>query len=249
VSTIVVILARAGSVRLPGKNAAMFAGKPMIAWTFERALALHASGLADHLAVSTDDTFIQQNAPDGIEVIRRPAELATATATSYDAMSHAVAHVEQRKGRADRLVLLQPTSPLASVRSTNDLVRRAVACGAESCMSIASLAELRTALTAILPERQPSAKGNGVRRVAAAEDDTIWPMERVPDEQATHLITGAVYVLKREAFFQERAYFLTPPRTLGFVVPAFESIDIDTPDDFATASAIVHAGKTGHGSI
>lgn len=242
--TIVVILARAGSVRLPGKNVAPFAGKPMIAWTFDRALALRAGGLADAVAVSTDDVRVQQIAPEGIEVITRPPELATATASSFDAMAHAVAQIEGRTGPAQQLVLLQPTSPLASPQSTNDLVATARAHASPACTAIASLADRQRDLASIAPEWHQGAKGNGVRRLPASDQDKIWPIERVADAAATHLITGAVYVVAREAFFRHRGFFPPPPDTLGFVVPAVESIDVDTPLDFAVADAVVRAGKS-----
>lgn len=49
---IAIIPARGGSKRIPRKNIKDFCGKPMIAWSIE---AAKASGLFDHIIVSTDD--------------------------------------------------------------------------------------------------------------------------------------------------------------------------------------------------
>lgn len=52
---IAVIPARGGSKRIPRKNIREFCGRPMIAWSIE---ATKASGLFDHIVVSTDDAEI-----------------------------------------------------------------------------------------------------------------------------------------------------------------------------------------------
>ena len=51
-SILTLILARAGSKGVPGKNRALVAGRPCIAWTIDAALA---STRTTHIAVSTDD--------------------------------------------------------------------------------------------------------------------------------------------------------------------------------------------------
>ena len=70
--TIAVIPARGGSKRIPRKNIKDFCGKPMIAWSIEAATA---SGLFDHIIVSTDDAEIAEVAKEwGAEVpFMRPA--------------------------------------------------------------------------------------------------------------------------------------------------------------------------------
>ena len=54
---IAIIPARGGSKRIPKKNIKNFFGKPMIAWSIETA---KASGLFDHIIVSTDDVEIAE---------------------------------------------------------------------------------------------------------------------------------------------------------------------------------------------
>lgn len=98
------IPARGGSKGVPNKNIKMIYGKPLIAWTIEK--ALNAEKL-DAVVVSTDSEDIAAVARNyGAQVIMRPAELATDTASTQDVMVHALQQIP-----AEILVLLQPTSP------------------------------------------------------------------------------------------------------------------------------------------
>jgi N-acylneuraminate cytidylyltransferase len=84
------ILARAGSKGLPGKNIAPIAGKPCIAWTIEHALAATRVSL---IAVSTDDRAILdlvRSRYPGIAPVVRPGDLASDSARVDDAARHAV---------------------------------------------------------------------------------------------------------------------------------------------------------------
>lgn len=85
---IAVIPARGGSKRIPRKNIKDFCGKPMIAWSIEVA---KASGLFDHIIVSTDDDEIAEIAKQwGAEVpFMRPAELSGDYAGTTEVIAHA----------------------------------------------------------------------------------------------------------------------------------------------------------------
>lgn len=98
------IPARGGSKGIPGKNTKVINGKPLIVWTIEKALK---SKKLDKVVVSTDSQKIAEISRNaGAEIIMRPDELATDTASTQDVMSHAL-----KIYPADILVLLQPTSP------------------------------------------------------------------------------------------------------------------------------------------
>lgn len=85
---IAIIPARGGSKRIPRKNIRDFCGKPMIAWTIE---AARASGLFEHVIVSTDDEEIAQVAGrwGGDVPFLRPAELATDHCGATQVITHA----------------------------------------------------------------------------------------------------------------------------------------------------------------
>lgn len=101
-----VILARGGSKRIPRKNLRVLGGQPLIAWTIGAALG---SQRLDGLVVSSEDDEILETAQEyGVCTIKRPAELASDTASSYPALLHAV---DQCEMPLELVCLLQPTSP------------------------------------------------------------------------------------------------------------------------------------------
>ena len=85
---IAVIPARGGSKRIPRKNIKYFCGKPMMAWSIEVG---KASGLFDHIIVSTDDIEIAEVAKQwGAEVpFTRPAALSNDHAGTTEVIAHA----------------------------------------------------------------------------------------------------------------------------------------------------------------
>ena len=107
-----VILARAGSKRLPGKNKKELGGRPLVAWAIIEALR---SAYIDEVIVSSDDEDILAIANDySVRHLQRPPILCTDEASPYDGIRHAVAHVPPDI-IVSHVVLLQPTSPLRNV--------------------------------------------------------------------------------------------------------------------------------------
>lgn len=112
--------ARGGSKGVPDKNIKEICGKPLIVWTIERALR---SEMLEQVLVSTDSLKIAEIAQTaGAEVLMRPPELATDTASTLDVMIHAL-----KKRPAEILVLLQPTSPCRSDTLIDDCIREFIA--------------------------------------------------------------------------------------------------------------------------
>ena len=116
----VIIPARAGSKGIPKKNIMDFCGKPLLAWSILQAKESYG---VSHVYVSTDGDDIAEVAKSfGAKVIRRPAEIATDTATSEDALKHAIHEIEQAES-FDSVVFLQATSPLRRENDISDAIR------------------------------------------------------------------------------------------------------------------------------
>ena len=113
--TLFVIPARGGSKGLPGKNIKDLCGKPLIAYSIDVARAFVSD---EHICVSTDSEEIKQVVENyGLEVpFLRPDYLATDTATSNDVLVHAVNYYKEKGCFYKRLCLLQPTSPLRTIK-------------------------------------------------------------------------------------------------------------------------------------
>src|SRR5438477_10293856 len=105
VTIVAIIPARGGSKGLPGKNLRLLGGTPLIAHTI--AAARRASRV-DRVVVSTDDRRIANAARRaGAELpFLRPAELATDTSPTVDAVRHAVEWLERHGQRLDLVVTL-----------------------------------------------------------------------------------------------------------------------------------------------
>lgn len=115
-STVAIIPARAGSKGIPGKNLVPVCGQPLIYWSVRQALGAKR---IDSVWVSSDgDEILDVARRAGAGAIRRPAELASDTASSESAWLHALGEIE-RQGHAVSLVVgMQATSP---VREPDDL--------------------------------------------------------------------------------------------------------------------------------
>jgi CMP-N-acetylneuraminic acid synthetase len=109
---VTVILARGGSKGIPKKNIIDVNGLPLIAYT------INAS-----IGSKTLETWVSTNCEDiasisehyGANILWRPAELATDTASSESALLHFAENID-----FDILVFIQPTSPLLESKYINE---------------------------------------------------------------------------------------------------------------------------------
>ena len=111
---VAVIPARGGSKRIPRKNIKDFGGKPMIAWAIETA---KASGLFEHIIVSTDDAEIAKVAITfGAEVpFLRPTDLSDDYAGTTEVITHAVNWMATQGWDISDVCCIYATAPLLQV--------------------------------------------------------------------------------------------------------------------------------------
>lgn len=107
---VAIIPARGGSKRIPRKNIRPFAGKPMIAYSIECAVA---SELFDRVIVSTDDDEIAAVARDfGADVpFRRPPELSDDHTATTAVIAHAVRAVQAAGDDVTAACCIYATAP------------------------------------------------------------------------------------------------------------------------------------------
>lgn len=108
---IAVIPARGGSKRIPRKNILPFCGKPMLAYAIA---AARASGLFEHVVVSTDDDEIAEVAMQhGASVpFRRPRELADDLTVTVPVIAHAAKWFVDRGQAPAAVCCIYPCVPL-----------------------------------------------------------------------------------------------------------------------------------------
>lgn len=227
-ATLYLIPARGGSKGIPGKNIKPFCGKPLICHSIDHARALAPDGL---ICVSTDSEEIRAVAEDyGLAVpFLRPAELATDKSGSREVMLHALDFYKARGVEIDRLVLLQPTSPL---RHPEDIKKCLELYDADIDM-VVSVKEAATNpyYNAFEPDEQGFlhiSKGPGTytRRQDAPK---VWEYN------------GAVYVIN-PASLREHPMGLFERRRM-YAMPAERSVDLDTPLDWLMAEQVAAATR------
>ena len=105
-----IIPARGGSKGIKDKNLIDLCGKPLLAWSIEQARA--CPEVSEVFVTSDSERILDVARRHGAQPIVRPAALATDTASSEDALLHAIDEIERDKGAIDLVVFLQATSPL-----------------------------------------------------------------------------------------------------------------------------------------
>jgi len=213
-STICTVCARGGSVGVPRKNIRDLHGKPLIAWTIEEALATPS---IDAVYVSTDDDEIARVAEEfgAIVPFRRPAELATSSAAKVPVIQHLVEHVESLGVEVNRIVDLDPTSPL---RSVEDI---------ETAISLLDDAT-DAVITAYRSDKNPY-----FNMVERKDDDFVGlvvPSGAVSRQSApkVYAMNASIYVWHRETLTKG----LWGGRTRLYEMPHERSVDIDSELDF-----------------
>jgi CMP-N,N'-diacetyllegionaminic acid synthase len=124
---VAIIPARGGSKGLPGKHLRLLAGKPLLAYAVEPAVA---SPLVDRVIVTTDDEAIAAAARAlGAETpFLRPATIADDQATTEAALRHAVQWLDDHEGyRADIVVFLTCTAVFRESAWIGEAVSRLLA--------------------------------------------------------------------------------------------------------------------------
>ena len=227
--TVLAILpARGGSKGLPGKNILPLAGKPLLAWSIEAALACPE---VDRVILSSDDAKIMETARAlGCEVpFERPAALAGDHASGVDVILHAL---ETLPESYDWVVVLQPTSPLRLPQDITDCLTLCLTHDAPACVSVASEKSPYWSYFVTPDQRMTPLLGR---------DNTQAGRQQLPP---AYTLNGAVYVARR-AWFLEHRTFVTP-ETRAHVMPVERSVDVDTALDFKLAGLLLEERLEAH---
>ncbi len=223
-----IIPARGGSKGVPRKNIRSLGGKPLIAWTIE---AAQAAPLVNRVLVSTDDVEIARVAQDyGADVLMRPAELATDTASSEAALLHALETLAANEDyHPDILAFLQCTSPLMTAADIDGTIR------------LVQQQEYDSAVTMIpyhyfLWREMRAGVMCGINHEATRR---LRRQEREPEFQEV----GAVYAMRVAGFLASRFRFFG--RIGKYVISPLHAFEIDEPADWPVAEALLAgSGRT-----
>ncbi len=221
-----IIPARRGSKGIPGKNLYRIQGETLV----ERAIRLaRRSQQVDRVLVTTDDPEIhelaqnQNAAPPSL----RPAELATDTARTIDAVRHVIIDAGIQSGY---ILLLQVTTPL---RSDEDL---------ENFLNEFESEPEAEAIVSVVqhdsPHPEKIMKMEGKYITTYTGNNPSVPRQTLPKVFA---LNGAFYLTSLE-IIKSQGTFL-PRKTIAYTMPPERSINLDGPLDILLLEALLAKGN------
>jgi len=213
----------------------MLLGQPLIEYTFDHGLACQR--LTGLLLTSDCEAAKELAHRRGLEVVDRPAHLATDTATVDAAARHAVQAWEDRHGSAVGMaVLLYGNIPLRRPGLIDRAIERCMTTGADSVRSVARVSKQH-------PDWLHRLEGD---RMIQYRPNSIY---RRQDLEPLYYHDGAVVVVTRRALFEALRYpndhqaFLGQDRQ-ALVQGSGEAVDVDEPIDLCIAEALLSVSQS-----
>jgi CMP-N-acetylneuraminic acid synthetase len=224
----IVIPARGGSKRLPGKNLVLLGGRPLLEYTVQAAVEAQSAGL---VVVSTDSDEIAAAARRcGVRVVIRPAALATDAAATIDVARHALLALESTDGSDDSpVVLLQPTSPFRAATHIDEAVNLFYTLGCDTVTSVREVVDH--------PYWMWQPDGTDISPMFDREKIEM-PRTALPP---LFIENGAIYVTRRGLVRQGILY---GARVAPYVMNAADSLDIDDELDLRWGEYLLGAGMS-----
>lgn len=212
-----IIPARGGSKGIPRKNIKLLCGRPLIHYSIDIARALSPDC---NIIVSTDDDEIHTVAEEtGLCVnYRRPATLGGDSIGSREVILDAMDWADRNGIEYDRVVLLQPTSPLRRIED----VEKCLDLYTPDCDMVVTVTE--ASCNPYYDCFETSSDGS----LLIAKGDGNFT--RRQDAPKAWQFNGAVYVINPESI--RRMPLGKFPRRIPYEMPRSRSVDLDTPLDW-----------------
>jgi CMP-N-acetylneuraminic acid synthetase len=227
---VALVPARGGSRSIPRKNVRPLGGRPLIAWVLD---AIAASGAVQRTIVSTDDDEIADvAAAAGAEApFRRPAELARDDSGTIEVVEHALEWLASLGDEPEHVLLVQPTEPFVRPEQIRDAFALMLERDADSAITVVEVP--RNFHPCHVRERDD----DGFLRFEREHDHYAHPTRQ---SDPPRWAFANLYWFRREAFLAERR--LEAGRRVGLPVSATSAFDVNTPDDWRLAEALLAGG-------
>jgi CMP-N-acetylneuraminic acid synthetase len=219
-----IIPARGGSLRLPGKNCMEIDGRSLIGHAVQA--AKESEYISAVYVTSDDDDILRHGESYGAESIKRPDELATASALAKGCAIHALAHIQELGHDVRTFVYLQPTSPLRHARDV------------DACIKMYKETDHDTVISIVESEVPPGRLWTFREKIETYFEGAN-PFLLRQQQDLSYRPNGAVYVCNVKAFLDNREAHFFSGSVGGYKMPQWRSIDIDTRFDFEVTKAIM----------
>jgi CMP-N-acetylneuraminic acid synthetase len=223
-----VIPARGGSKGVPRKNIYLVAGKPLIAYTLEAALAVRHR--LHRLIVSTDDAEIAKVARRyGVDVpFMRPADLAGDGVPMFPVLQHAVRTVEAMDNvHLDWVLLLQPTAPFRTPQDIESALDLAAGGGCDSVISVVQV-------FAVHPKLMKRIENDRLLPFCIEEQEGTRRQDYQPP---AYMRNGAIYLTRRAVLMEQNSIWGQVIRP--YIMPEERSVSIDSEMDMKLAELML----------
>lgn len=206
-----IVLARGGSKGIPKKNVLDFCGKPLVAWSI---LQAKETPEIDRVYLSSDcDEILSIGKEYGAELINRPDEFASDTASSESAIKHALDVIDHEP---DIVVMLEPTAPLRKKGDLTNAINLFIKEGWDSGFSGAELEDFLIW------------KRNENHDLVSVNYDYVNQTRR-QDREPDYVENGAIYLFKPEVLYKNNRF----GGKIGISMMEFwQSFEIDNPEDW-----------------
>ena len=225
-SFLAIIPARGGSKRLPRKNVLLLANKPLIAHTIES--SIKSKYIDKTIVTSDDEEILNISKIFGANIIKRPGNLASDTATTYDAINHTINNLEEKY---DYIVLLQATSPLRNENHINEAIELLEIKNADAIISVCEM------------DHSPlwsNTLNDSLSMSGFLKDEVL--NKRSQDLEKYYRLNGAIYICKTDKLLEEKSFFLKD-KIFAYLMDRKISIDIDEEIDFIIANELIKINK------
>jgi len=220
---LILVPARGGSKRVPGKNLRLFGDRPMLAHT---AAAITEGGIEAPVLLTTDDSAIAALGRElgWIVPFLRPAHLAGDLSPTIDAVIHALDwFAADQGGDPDLILVLQPTSPL-----------RGGACLSAALELLRHRPDLDSVVGTTALHIPPA------NLYFADDKGRATPIAKSSHRRPVYVPNGAVYLARTRAVRQDHSLYA------GTIAPILmdeaRSLDVDTETDLLIGEALLAAG-------
>ena len=222
---IALIPARAGSKRIPGKNTKPLGGIPLVVRAIRSALASHLFG---SVLVSTDDPLAAQLAwQEGVGVHDRRSEHATDDSPDYAWVRDVMT------GRDEAIfAILRPTTPFREASTIRRAYAQFIASGADSLRAVAPATEHPGKMWRITG-------GFRMEPILSWHHANGQPWHSCPTQtlDTIHQQTAGLELAWSRVVWQHGT--ITGATVCPFLTDARESVDLNTPEDWARAEAMI----------